>query len=166
MRPSFASPLHDLREGMERWEAPGRQWAPSEAGLTYPPRTARHRARPRLGAAPPALHQPPGHQQFRGAPVRPAFALSAQRIASRKRPLIGQDTSRISEVWGTGIRNAKIFFVSAIIGLCPGRSAARSTSRSGALQSRGPGYLLAVRRNRGPGSAKQREERCIAPGTR
>jgi hypothetical protein len=35
--------------------------------------------------------------------------------------------------------------------------------RRGALQSRGPAYF---HRNRGPGSAKQREERCIAPGTR
>src|SRR6266436_4193115 len=25
----------------------------------------------------PALHRPPGHRPFRGAPVRPAFALSA-----------------------------------------------------------------------------------------
>jgi hypothetical protein len=51
-RPRFASPSQP-REGMERREAPGHQRAPLEAGLTYPPRAARHRARPRLGAAPP-----------------------------------------------------------------------------------------------------------------
>jgi hypothetical protein len=44
----------EVREGMERWEAPGHQRAPLEAGLTYPPRAARHRARPRQGAAPPS----------------------------------------------------------------------------------------------------------------
>jgi len=36
----------------------------------------------------------------------------------------------------------KKFLASVIKALCPGRSAARSTSRSGALLSRGPGYLL------------------------
>src|ERR1700712_2426715 len=46
---------------------------------------------------------------------------------------------------------------------CPGRSAARSTCgavrcRAGAVTNSGVWY--------GPGSAKQREERCIAPGTR
>jgi hypothetical protein len=55
----------------------------------------------------PALHRPPVHRPFRGAPVRPAFALSAERIAPRKRPLTGQDASRIREVLGTGIRNEK-----------------------------------------------------------
>ena len=45
----------------------------------------------------------------------------------------------------------------------PGRSAARRSSRRGALQSRGPGFCRA---NRGPGSAKRHEECRIAPGTR
>src|SRR3954465_9386633 len=44
----------------------------------------------------------------------------------------------------------------------PGRSAARSSSRSGALQSRGPACLL----NRGPGSAERHEECRTASGTR
>jgi hypothetical protein len=47
-----------------------------------------------------------GHQAVNrsGAPpVRPAFALSNFGTASRKRSLIGQDASRISEVLGTWI---------------------------------------------------------------
>jgi hypothetical protein len=53
MRPRFASPPRTARgDG-----AVGGARAPTgtlEAGLTYPPRAARHRARPRLGAAPPS----------------------------------------------------------------------------------------------------------------
>ena len=47
------------------------------------------------------------------------------------------------------------------VSACPGRSAARRSSRRGALQSRGrnEGSI----RN-GPGSAEQREERCTASG--
>jgi hypothetical protein len=50
----------------------------------------------------------------------------------------------------------------------PGRSAARSTSRSGALQNRGPGCLR-LRETGVPvlrSSASRSATRCIAPGTR
>jgi hypothetical protein len=48
--------LANPSEGVERREAPGHQRAPLEAGLTYPPRAARHRARPRQALRLPALH--------------------------------------------------------------------------------------------------------------
>src|SRR5712672_3176696 len=74
-RPRFANPSRTARgDG-----AAGGARAPTgtlEAGLTYPPRAARHRARPRLGAAPPSA--PPACRPVRGAPVQPAFALSAE----------------------------------------------------------------------------------------
>jgi hypothetical protein len=102
LRPSFASPSRTARgDG-----AVGGARAPTgtlEAGLTYPPRAARHRARPRLGAAPPSA--PPATRPSTD-PGRPGPASSRSvrcRIASRKRPLTGQDASRISEVLGTGI---------------------------------------------------------------
>src|SRR3954447_18652659 len=42
MRPRFAGPSRDLREGVERREAPGVcATHPLEAGITYPPRAAR-----------------------------------------------------------------------------------------------------------------------------
>jgi hypothetical protein len=54
-RPRFAISLTTCARG---WSGGRRQGCcvrhPLEAGLTYPPRTARHRARPRLGAAPPS----------------------------------------------------------------------------------------------------------------
>src|SRR6267154_960333 len=40
--------------------------APLEAGLIDPPRAARHRARPRLGAAPPSAPPTTGRRPFRG----------------------------------------------------------------------------------------------------
>src|SRR4051794_15852823 len=103
MRPRFAKSLANLSEGMERWEAPECLRGTLEAGLTYPPRAARHRARPRLGAAPPSA--PPATRPST-VPGRPGPASSRsveRRIASRKRPLVGQDASRISEVLGMGI---------------------------------------------------------------
>jgi hypothetical protein len=102
MRPRFADPSRTPRGG----GAVGGARAPMgtlEAGLMDPPRAARHRARPRQGAAPPSAPPATRPSTVPGRPGPPAFALSAERIASRKRPLIGQDASRISEVWGTGI---------------------------------------------------------------
>jgi hypothetical protein len=90
------------REGMERWEAPGHQWAPLRRGVN-PPRAARHRARPRLGAAPPSAPPATRPSTVPGRPGPASFRSARRRIASRKRSLIGQDTSRISEVLGTGI---------------------------------------------------------------
>ena len=95
-----------LANRARRWSGGRRQGAceaPSEAGLMYPPRAARHRARPRLGAAPPSA--PPATRPST-VPGRPGPASSRSvrcRIASRKRPLVRQDTSRISEVLRTGI---------------------------------------------------------------
>src|SRR3954449_4217948 len=68
----------ETREAMERREAPGHQRAPLEAGLTYPPRAAR---RPR---APSDVGRGTSRRSTlatspsagRGAPVRPALALS------------------------------------------------------------------------------------------
>jgi hypothetical protein len=152
--------------------------APLEAGLIDPPRAARHRARPRQGAAPPSAPPATRPSTVPGRPGLVSFRSVCCRIASRKRPLIGQDASRISEVLGTGIRNTKKFIYLHLQSMCPGRSAARSTCEAvrcratsaftrvfDAIWSR----LLATRRNRGPGSAKQRfarATRCIAPGTR
>jgi len=112
--------------------------APLEAGVTYPPRAARHRARPRQGAAPPGAPPAIRPSTVPGRPGPANFRSVRGRIASRKRPLIGQDARRIREVWGTGIgihsqvrerRFARLSF--------PGRSAARRSSRRGALLSRG-----------------------------
>jgi hypothetical protein len=68
-----------------------------------------------------------------------AFALSHFRTP-HEAPLIGQDTNRIRQVLRTGIGIHSHFRERAIS--CPGRSAARRSSRRGALQIRGPGYLL------------------------
>src|SRR3979409_2568783 len=38
----------------------------------------------------PALHQPPGHRPFRGAPVRPAFALSKEGSPLESGPSLGR----------------------------------------------------------------------------
>jgi hypothetical protein len=65
------------REGMERWEAPGHQPAPLRQ-VVNPPRAARHRAPKARRSASQRSHRPPGHRPFRGAPVQPAFALSAE----------------------------------------------------------------------------------------
>src|SRR3977135_1387835 len=66
------------REGMERWEAPGHQWAPlrringpTSRGKATAPAPGKSQRLPRL-------HRPPGHRPVRGAPVRPAFALPAE----------------------------------------------------------------------------------------
>jgi hypothetical protein len=99
-------PSRDLREGMERWEAPGHQWAPLEAGLTYPPRTARHRARPRLGAAPPSAPPTTGAVDRPGAPVRPAFALSAEGSLLESGPLSDRTRNIYSKL---GIPSIGIF---------------------------------------------------------
>ena len=72
MRPRFASPSRDLREAMERREAPGHQRAPLEAGLTYPPRAAR------LPRAPSDVG--------RGASRRSTLATSLSTIPGRPGP--------------------------------------------------------------------------------
>src|SRR4051795_13326908 len=51
----------------------------------------------------------PGAASTFGLPLRPALALPRFRTP-HEAPLTGQDASRIRQVWGTGIRNAKKFF--------------------------------------------------------
>src|SRR4051795_6341687 len=68
VRPRFAISLARLARGDG---AVGGARAPTgtpEAGLTYPPRTARHRARPRLGAAPPSAPPTTGLSTVPGRP--------------------------------------------------------------------------------------------------
>jgi hypothetical protein len=68
----------EQREAMERWEAPGHQWAPLRR-VVNPPRAARRPRAPKARRS--ASQRSTGHQArrpFRGAPVRPAFALSAE----------------------------------------------------------------------------------------
>ncbi|MEA2889927.1 MAG: hypothetical protein QOI05_720 [Bradyrhizobium sp.] len=121
------------REGMERWEAPGHQWAPLRR-VVSPPRAARQPRAPKARRS--ASQRSTNHQAVdrSGAPVRPAFALSAERIASRKRSRIEQDTSRISEVLGTGIRNAKNFFRQQLQPRAP--DAAQRVALRGAVRCR------------------------------
>ena len=82
-----------------RWsgEAPGcSNAASSEAGSRNHLRgKATARAQWRRRGASRRLHRPPGHRPF-GAPGPASFRSSHRRIASRKRPLAGQDASRIS----------------------------------------------------------------------
>jgi hypothetical protein len=73
-RPRFANPSRTAR-GMERWEAPGHQWAPLRQAVN-PPRAARHRARPRLGAAPPSA--PPASSSTIPGRPGPASSRSAR----------------------------------------------------------------------------------------
>jgi hypothetical protein len=96
-------------EGVERREAPGHQRAPLEAGLTYPPRAARHRARPRLGAAPPGA--PPTRPST--VPGRPGPASSRsvrRRTASRKRPLHRTGREQDKRGLGDGDKECEKFF--------------------------------------------------------
>src|SRR3954469_3129432 len=83
----------------------------------------------------------------------------------------------ISAVWGTGIRNVKKIFRQRLQARVP--DAAQCAALRGVVRCRAISAftrvfdalwprLLAARRNRGPGSAKQRfarAARCIAPGT-
>jgi hypothetical protein len=93
-------PRENLREGMEQREAPGYQRVALEAGLTYPPRAAKApRAPSDVGRG--ASRRSTFATSSSAVPGRPgpaSFRSVRQRIASRKRPLVGQDTSRISEV--------------------------------------------------------------------
>jgi hypothetical protein len=145
-RPRFASPSRTARgDG-----AVGGARAPMgtlEAGLMDPPRAARHRARPRQGAAPPSAPPATRPSTVPGRPGPASFRSVRCSIASRKRPLIGQDAGRISEVLRTGIgihsqvREQTTFVPRtqrSVLGsaLCAARAQA-PLLRSGALQSRG-----------------------------
>ena len=74
------------------------------------------------------------HRPVWVSPFQPALALPHFRTP-HEAPLIGQDASRISEGLGTGIGIHSHFRERRFS--CPGRSAARRSSRRGALQSRG-----------------------------
>jgi hypothetical protein len=111
MRPRFASPSRDCARG---WSGGRRQGCcvrhPLEADQWTHLARQGDRARPRLGAAPPSAPPTTGPSTVPG-PRSGQLSLSAERIASRKRPFIEQDTIRISEVLDPGIRNAKKFFI-------------------------------------------------------
>jgi hypothetical protein len=62
-------------------------------------------------------------------------------------------------IYGAGYDQAQTVWMVS----CPGRSAARRPSRRGALQSRGRNGTRCLVWSR---FCEQREERCIAPGTR
>jgi hypothetical protein len=77
-RPRFASPPQTARGDGAVGGARAPMGTP-RGGINVP--TSRGKATARAqGKAQrlPALHQPPGHRPFRGAPVRPAFALSKE----------------------------------------------------------------------------------------
>src|ERR1700754_1074972 len=59
------------------------------------------------------------HPTGSGYPSPIKLSLCPTSVTPLEAPLIGQDTSRISEVWGTGIRNAKKFFSERHQGLVP-----------------------------------------------
>jgi hypothetical protein len=98
-----------------------------------------------------------------GAPVRPAFALSVERIASRKQPLVEQDAIRISEVWGTGIRNVKKYFRKCLQARVPGavRHSSCRSAEPGPYQA--PAFVTAPALQR---TASRRATRCAASGAR
>src|SRR5882757_2074606 len=57
-------------------------------------------------------------------------------------------------------------FVGSVIGRLRSPDAAQRVALAKRCAAEPGPRLLATRSNRGPGSAKQREERCIAPGIR
>ena len=157
VRPRFANPSRTPRGDGAMGGARAPMGTP-EAGFTHLARQGTARAQGKAQRLP-ALHRPPGHQPFRGAPVRPAFALSAEGSPLEALPH-RQDPSRISEVVEAGIgihsqvRERRLHRLS-----CPGRSAAWSTCgtlrcRAGAVTNAGVWY--------GPGSAKQRFAKSCA----
>ena len=101
-RPRFANPSRTARgDG-----AVGGARAPMgtlEAGLTYPPRAARHRARPRQGAAPPSAPPATRPSTVPGRPGPVSFRSVHFGVASRKRPLTEQDGQTIKPCGSTGI---------------------------------------------------------------
>jgi hypothetical protein len=121
MRPRFASPSRTARgDG-----AVGGARAPMgtlEAGLTYPPRAARHRARPRLGAAPPSAPPATRPSTVPGRPGRPAFALPAAGSLLESAPSLDR-TSNIYRV--VGITSIGIFRFSRIIFVVPAKAPGR-----------------------------------------
>src|SRR3954447_18558378 len=82
-----------------------------EAGLTYPPRTARHRARPRLGAAPPSAPPTTGAVDRSGAPRSGQLSLCPLKGSLLESgPSSNRTGAIISPPWGAWIRNVKNFF--------------------------------------------------------
>ena len=140
---------------MERWEAPGCLRGTLEAGLMDPPRAARRPRAPKARRS--ASQRSTGHQAVgrSGAPRSGQLSLCPLKGRFQKAPLTGQDASRIREASGTGIgihsqvrerefRKLRSPDAAQRVALAE-RCAAEPGSR-----------LLATRRNRGPGSAKQR----------
>jgi hypothetical protein len=100
------------------------------------------------------------HRPVRVSPFQPALALSHFRIASRSAPhWTGREQDKRG--FGDGDKEYKKIFSLASSWAC-----APDAAQRGALAERcaaDPGSrLLAMRRNRGPGSAKQRFAKCYA----
>jgi hypothetical protein len=106
--------LAKCARAVERREAPGVcATHPFEAGLTDPPRAAQVQSRARPSARRCASrrstfsHQPVGRS---GAPVQPAFALSAKGSPPESAPSPDRTAAIINPVQGCGIRNPKKIF--------------------------------------------------------
>src|SRR3977135_3891036 len=95
---------------MERWEAPGHQWAPlRQDERTHLARQGTARAQGKAQRLP-ALHRPPGHRPVRGAPVRPALALPAEGSLLESGPSFGQDGSDNKLALGDGDKECEKIF--------------------------------------------------------
>ena len=113
-RGDFFDPGTDA-SGHRREQArhPGRFPHPSPA----PPQPFKAEPRSGLGRLPkaPRVHACEAwprapHPTGSGYPSPAKLSLCPTSVTPLEAPLIGQDTSRIRPVWGTGIRNAKKFF--------------------------------------------------------
>src|SRR3954470_386927 len=97
----------------------------------------------------------------------PALALSDFGTASRKRTLVGQATVRISQFLRTGIRNAKIFFVSvySFVGWAKAPLRRAHHNKAQSLRREVGGHAIGRAFARPMALPTLRSARCIAPAT-
>src|SRR3954467_4090375 len=103
-------PSRDLREGVERWEAPGCLRSTLGGGVNVPTSHGKAPCAPKARRS--ASQRSTNHRAVdrSGIPVQPALALSAERIASRKQPLIEQDGSDNKPALGGVDKECEKFF--------------------------------------------------------
>jgi len=112
-RPPFTCPVQPLK-------------AEPRSGLGRLPKASRVRACEARPRAP--------HPTGLGYPAPIKLSLCPTSVTPLEAPLIGQDTGRISEVLGTGIRNAKIFLRASSRSCAP--DAAQRVALRGAVRCR------------------------------